>query len=220
MDINKIKQRADMDMIKQNEISNKKKDVIEKFSKMQEVMKNSYEIWNKKTKNAIDEFITSYKQYFMQNDFKIEFSNPFGQSNQLGDTIVATYGNTATIKLSGINYENEHMYIDNFEDDIHVEFWIGLPKGTPNYFAWKDNIQVSGKIIPYNDNDLLTRFKTFVESFNTMEELNEVEKKVEINIQHFSDSVNRDKDIELVIHKFRDDNEYNDFNAFWESIEN
>lgn len=218
MDLSKIKQKADEEKAIQIEIEKMKKEAIEKFDAMFAKMKNSYNLWNAKMKVTVDKFIEAYKEYFMTNGFKIQVNNPFVKEALVGGEIIATY-ETAIFKLSGINYDGEHMYIQNFDENLCIEFWISLPKSVPNYLVWKDNVNVSGKDTSQYGNNAIEGYKDFVNSFNTIKELTEVINKIEINIRHFSEATERINDIELIIHKFGTDTEYKDFKELWDSVE-
>lgn len=217
MDLERIKQKADADKVNQMEIDNKKKEAIEKFDTMSEIMSKSYNLWNGKMKVAVDKFVESYKQTLMTSGFDVKIDNPFVKDALVGRDIIATYED-ATFKLSDINYEGEHMYIQNF-DDLCIEFWIRLPKKVPNYLVWKDSVKVSGKFASDYGSNTIEGYKNFVNQFNTMGELEEVINKIDINIKHFSDAIEQVNEIDLVVHKFGTDDEYKDFNEFWDSIE-
>ena len=218
MDLDRIKQKADTDKVKQMEIENKKNEAIEKFDSMFDIMSKSYNLWNGKMKVAVDKFVETYKQTLMNNGFDVKIDNPFVKDALVGGDIIATYED-ATFRLSGINYEGEHMYIQNFSEDLCIEFWIRLPKKVPNYLVWKDNVQVSGKDTSHYGSNAIEGYKNFVNQFNTMGELEEVINKIDINIKHFSDAIEKVNEIDLVIHKFGTDAEYKDFNEFWDSVE-
>lgn len=218
MDLSKIKQKAEEEKAMQIEIDKMKKEAIEKFDTMFVIMKNSYNLWNAKMKEAVDKFIEAYKEYFTDNGFKMQVNNPFVKDALVGGEIIATY-ETATFKLSGINYEGEHMYIQNFDENLCIEFWIGLPKDVPNYLVWKDNVNVSGKDTSHYGKNAIEGYKEFVNAFNTIQELTKVISKIEINIRHFSEAAERVNDIELVIYKFGTDTEYKDFKELWDSVD-
>lgn len=217
MDIEKLKQQADGEMVYQGEIKALQAKAISKFETFFEIMERSSSLWNEKMKDMVNQFVSDFSKYFKQNGFSIQERNPFGDSGVITE-LEATYKNL-TFKLSGINYETEKMYINNFQD-VQEEIWIALPNNLPNYFVWKNNIDgIAGKRLVDMNGSPKDVYKQFVYQFNTEEELNQLMGKIDINISHFQESIERFHDINLCIHRFDTDETYDNFSDLIGAIE-
>lgn len=208
MNIQELKKQADEDMTNKEKICALRNSAILEFERFFEVMNKSYLLWNAKKKIAVDQFCSSFKRYFVENGFDVKGQNPFGQNGPVTE-MVATYKGL-TFKLSNINYEHEHMYIQDF-NDINEEIWIALPNDVPDYSVWKDNIVVGTKRLVDMDGPVKDIYKQFVEKFETEEEIQQLIRKININIDHFQDAINAVDSIDLCIHRFGTDDTYKNF---------
>lgn len=217
MNIDKIKQQADEETARLEKIQTSKRKAIEAFETFFGIMDTSYPLWNAKMKKAVDQFVSDFKDYFAQNGFTVQGQNPFGGSGMITE-LIATYKGV-NFKLSNINYDGEHMYIQNF-DDISEEIWIALPTGTPNYFVWKDNLVVGQKRLIDMSKPVKEVYKEFVDTLETEDEIKQLVEKIGINTKHFQESIDNIDTIDLCIHRFNTDDTYKDFKAFIEAVDN
>lgn len=216
MNIEKLKQQADEEIVHQDTIKSLQAKAISEFEVFFEVMEKSSSFWNEKMRAMVDKFVADFSNYFKENEFSVQGKNPFGTSGSITE-IEATYKNL-TFKLSEVNYESEKMFINNFQD-IQEEVWIALPNDVPNYFVWKDNIDgIAGKRLIDMNGSPKDIYKEFVYQFNTEEELNTLMRKININISHFQESIDEIQNINLCIHRFGTDETYNSFQELISSI--
>lgn len=215
MNIQEFKKQADKDMAYKEKICTMRNTAILEFEHFFEVMGKSYSLWNAKMKLAVDQFSSCFKGYFEKNGFYVQGQNEFGQNGSVTE-IVAKYKGL-TFKLSNINYAGEHMYIQDF-NDVNEEIWVALPTDVPNYSVWKDNIVVGEKRLVDIDDPVKETYKQFVEKFETEEEIQQLIQKINININHFQDSINAADSIDLCIHRFGTDDTYKNFEELIDKI--
>lgn len=63
-------------------------------------------------------------------------------------------------------------------------------------------------------------YKKFVEKFCSEDEIQQLMKKIEINVAHFQEAINAVDSIELCIHRTGTDDVYNNFGELIEQIGN
>lgn len=216
MNLDKFKRDADMEDVIKAEISDLKKIAIEKFNEFFDVMGKSSPLWNDKMKKSVDEFIRDFVSYMKKNEFDVDCRNP-----QITEAdykrVNATY-HGKNISLDALNYDGEKMYL-MIGNNCAAEFWFDLPNGAPRYRYWKDNITVSGKSTHDFGQFVNMAYKDFVDYYNTKEELQEVIEKVQININHFNDSIKDIDKYDYCINKFGTEETYNGFQEFIDSVE-
>lgn len=215
MNFEEFKKTADMEVVKETEIANLKKVAIEKFEEFFEIMGKSTPLWDSKMKKSVDKFIDDFVQYMKKNGFAVDCEKPQITENDY-KTINATYSNK-NISLDGLNYEGEHIFLMIGEECV-AEFWFDLPKEAPRYRYWKDNITVTGKNIHDFGENINISYKHFVDYYSTKKELQEVIEKVQININHFRNSLKDIDEYNYCIYKFGIDETYNVFQEFIDSI--
>lgn len=216
MNLDKFKKDVDMEDVTKAEINNLKKIAIEKFNEFFDVMGKSSTLWNDKMKKTVDEFIRDFINYMKKNGFDVDRAIPHITENDC-IRINATY-HDRNIYLDALNYNGENMYL-MVGDVCAAEFWFDLPKGAPRYRYWKDNITVSGKSTHDFGEFANLAYKDFVDYYNTKEELQEVIEKVQININHFNDSIKDIDKYDYYVNKFGAEETYNGFQEFIDSVE-
>ena len=216
MNLEKIKRDADMEIIIEKEIVDLKKIAIEKFGEFFEVMGESYLLWNLKMKKSVDKFIYDFVKYMKENGFDVDCEKPQITENDY-KTINAIYHNQ-NISLRDLNYDGEKVYL-MVGNICAAEIWFDLPDKAPRYRFWKDNITVSGKSIHDFGESVALAYKSFVDYYNTKEELQEVVKKVQINIDHFNEAIKDIDKYDYCINKFGTDETYHGFQEFIDNVE-
>lgn len=217
MNIQELKKQADEEMEYQEKICTMQNEAITKFEHFFEVMDKSYILWNAKMKSVVDQFVADFKKYFKDEGFEIEDKCSSIQSDNYGEVIV-TYKNLK-FRLSSVNYDGEHMYIQNFSD-ITEEIWFALPANVPNYFVWKDNLVIGEKRLVDMNGPVKDVYKQFIEKFVTEDEIQQLMQKIEINVTHFQDAIDVVDSVELCIHRFCTDDTYKNFGELIEQIGN
>lgn len=222
MDMKSLKQQADDEMKKKEEIKLLQEKVISEFKLFFNVSEKSYSLLNLEMQKTVNRFKEDFKNYFEKEGFSIIETNPPVTPNAITDLntitkIEASYNNLKFV-LSNINYESNKMIFTNSQN-ITEEIWIALPTETPNYYVWKDNIDnISGKRLLDMNGPPQDIYKNFVYQFSTEEDLNKLSNKININISHFQESINNLKSINLCIHKFGTNQTYNNFQELINSI--
>lgn len=216
MNLDKIKRETDFNETNENEIKELKKNAIHKFEDFFKISKESYSLWEEKMRKSVDKFVSDFAKYMVENGFTVDCVNPeITESNY--PEINAQY-KTKNISLDSLNYEGEKMYFMN-DRNCNAEFWFDLPDSAPRYLYWKDNIVVSGKRLTDFGKTTDLSYQAFVDSFNTKEELQEIIKKLQINIEHFEDSIKDIDKYNFCIYKFGEEKKYMNFSEFVDSIE-
>lgn len=216
MNLDKLKKDADMEAITEKEISELKETALDKFEEFFQAMEKSTPLWNLKMKKSVDKFVYDFVKYMKENAFDVDYEKPQITENAY-KRITATYHNKNII-LDSLNYDGEKIFL-LLGNACVAEFWFDLPKEAPRYLFWKDNIIVSGKSTHDFGGFVSQSFKAFVNYYNTKEELQEVIKKVQINIDHFNDSLKDIDKYDYCINKFGTDETYNGFQEFIDSVE-
>ncbi len=217
MNIQDLKKQADEEMDYQEKLCTMRNEAITKFECFFEVMDKSYSLWNAKMKNAVDKFVEDFKKYFKDNGFEIEDNCSSIRSDKYGE-VIATYKNLK-FRLSSVNYDGQEIYINNF-DDISEEICFAVPRNVPNYFAWKDNLVIGQNRFIDMDGSPKDVYRQFVEKFCSEDEIQQLMKKIEINVSHFQEAINAIDSIELYIHRTGTDDVYNNFGELIEQIGN
>lgn len=217
MNIDELKREADEKMDYEEKIRTMQSATIKRFEDFFEIMDKSYSIWNAKMKDAVDIFVSDFKEYFKKNGFDVKEQQPYGQGETVTE-IAATY-KSLIFRLSSINYDSENMYFQG-PDDISEEIWIALPNSVPNYYFWKDNIVVGKIRLVDMDGPVKECYKQFVEKFGTEEELLKLVEKININIEHFKESIDVADTIDLCIHRLGKDETYKNFDEFIDKVDN
>lgn len=216
MNLDKIKQDADKEDVYESEIKQLKESAKQEFQDFFIVQGKSYPLWKEKMKKSVDTFVTEFVRYMKKNEFAID-GGDFKVTKDNYPTIDAHYKNKK-ISLSCVNYDGEKMYL-TVNGNCKAEFWFDLPDNVPKYLYWKDNIIVSGRQISDFGAVVNLAYNDFVDSFNTKEELQEVIKKVHINIEHFKDSIENIDKYNFCIRKWGEENIYKGFQEFVDSID-
>lgn len=216
MNLDKFKKDVDMEQVTKTEINDLKKIAIEKFNEFFDVMEKSSPLWNDKMKKSVDKFICDFVRYMKKNEFDVDCANPQITKNDY-KRINATYHNR-NISLDALNYDGEKMFL-MVGDVCAAEFCFDLPNRAPRYRYWKDNITVSGKSIHDFGQFVNLAYKDFVDYYNTKEELQEVIEKVQVNINHFNDSIKDIDKYDYCISKFGTEETYNGFQEFIDNVE-
>lgn len=216
MNLDSIKEQADSLEAENGKIKCLQEKAKELFKEFFSIMRESYPLWNRKMRMCVDEFVNDYIKCLEDNGFHVD--NPKMEiTNDSYKNISANYKN-ATIIMSAINYDGEHIFLD-IDGNNSVEFWFGLPVEVPNYYVWKDNIVVNGKGLHDFGNDIYTAYEKFVDSFHSVNELEKVLSKIDENIKHFKDSIEKIDAYSLCIFKWGKEESYSDFEEFWASID-
>lgn len=216
MNLDKFKKDADMEVVAKTEIAGLKTMAIEKFDEFFDVMGKSSPLWNGKMKKSVDKFIHDFVNYMKKNGFDVDCRTP--QITENDDKRINAIYHDRNISLDGLNYDGEKMFL-MVGDDCAAEFWFDLPNGTPRYCCWKDNITVSGKNVHDFGEFVNLAYRDFVNYYNTKEELQEIIEKVQININHFNDSIKDIDKYDYCINKFGTEETYNGFQEFIDSVE-
>lgn len=217
MNIQDLKKQADEEMDYQEKLCTMRNEAITKFECFFEVMDKSYSLWNAKMKNAVDKFVEDFKKYFKDNGFEIEDNCSSIRTDKYGE-VIATYKNLK-FRLSSVNYDGQEIYINNFVD-ISEEICFAVPRNVPNYFAWKDNLVIGQNRLIDMDGSPKDVYRQFVEKFCSEDEIQQLMKKIEINVSHFQEAINAIDSIELYIHRTGTDDVYNNFGELIEQIGN
>lgn len=216
MNLDKFKKNADMEDVTKAEIEDLKRIAIEKFNEFFDVMGKSSPLWNDKMKKTVDEFIRDFVNYMKENGFDVDCENPQITENDY-KRINATY-HDRNICLDALNYDGEKIVL-MIGNAFATEFWFDLPNEAPRYHCWKDNITVSGKSTHDFGQFANVVYKDFVDYYTTKEELQEVIEKVQININHFNDSIKDIDKYDYCIKKFGTEETYKGFQEFIDSVE-
>ena len=216
MNLDKIKQEADEKDVYENEIKQLKESAKQEFQVLFSVEGKSYPLWKEKMKKSVDTFVTDFVRYMKKNEFVIECED-FKVTEDNYTEINAHY-KSEKISLSCVNYDGEKMCF-MVNGDCKAEFWFDFPDNVPKYLYWKDNISVNGKQLSDFGTIVNLAYNDFVDSFNAKDELQEVIKKVQINIEHFKNSIENIDKYNFCIRKWGEEKVYKGFQEFVDSID-
>lgn len=209
MDIKKLMAQADKEEKLSQDLEQAHKDSLIRLGELQNLGEKSANLWNSKIKSKTNEVISNFKSFFEIQGFEI--------SSPTKDRLEAKYKNL-TIVLSGINYNDEYMFIQKV-DGSGFEFKIDTPPTFPNYKHYKQNFVV-GNI---RELDFIKDGKidtvSFVNALDSIDKVNQLNKIIETNKAHFEEGINVVDTAELYILVRMKEEIYPDFNSFISSID-
>lgn len=199
MDITKIKKQADQEEILHEKLFKIKEDTLEILNEMQKLEVEIISKWNDRINNKSVEFFNEFKNYFIENGFSI-WEDEY--------KIEATYKNVL-FQLYPKNYEGENITLE-INNDYSFDFNIQPSTIAPYY-----NIIVDGIRFKDYSNDP----QYFINQFSTVEQLTELNEKIQSNLNYLNNALNSFDKTELVIRKFNDKRQYKSFKELIESVE-
>ncbi len=209
MDMKKFKEIAEKGEEDKKEILSLKVEAKQKFKDFFQVMSESDNIYREKKEKFVNQFIEDFIKTMEKEGLSIKKEFDIG--------IVSAEYNDRIIEIRDINYERDKFYLC-IDGECNTEFWVTLPPTSPDYEVWKDNIVICGKELSDFSNNLFDAYENFVDYFQTKEEIKEIIKKVQINIDHFSESIKDADKCDYCIQKWGTEEIYKNFNGFFESI--
>lgn len=215
MDIEKIKNTADMEA---QEISEREMyciDIREKLIDFYKLKETFTDGWADKMKLFVDSLIEEAEHFFQESDFQVvrehkteEFPN--------GTELHACY-EKAEVVLKDLNYSGEPIQVFCDEDQV-AEFYIGTPEDVPKYYLWNQHVDICGTLL-YNLGDNPEEvYNHFVQEDTCIDEIYVIHDEVKKDIRYYNSGISALERVKLIIYRTDQSGKYGDFRELWDAI--